>query len=303
MEPLVSILMTAFNRQKYIADAIESVLASTYANWELIIVDDGSTDETLSIAKRYVDKDSRIKLFVNEKNLGQFANRNKAASYALGEYIKYLDSDDMIYPDSLRKMVAAMQLFPQAVWGTERVPNSLALSAYKNISLPVSLNTIEAYTTHYKGGGLLFTGPTATIFKKSAFSSIGGFSLDLGIDADVDLNLKMAANGDCVIIADDLTFWRRHDEQIDTQQSNKLKMLKEKYIINYINLTHLSLPLSTSLRKEIIIIQKILYARNLFKFIIQFRKPAAIFTHTGKDTLRLYELMWAIVPVRWAKYF
>lgn len=66
-QPLLSVLMTAFNREKYIAEAIESVLASTYTNFELIIVDDCSKDNTVNIAKSYEQKDQRVKVYINEK--------------------------------------------------------------------------------------------------------------------------------------------------------------------------------------------------------------------------------------------
>src|SRR4051812_47750099 len=92
--PLVSVLMTSYNREKYIAQAIESVIASTYSNLELIIVDDCSKDSTVSIARSYAENDKRVKVYVNEKNLGDYPNRNKAASYATGKYLKYVDADD-----------------------------------------------------------------------------------------------------------------------------------------------------------------------------------------------------------------
>src|SRR5450631_1699837 len=113
-KPFVSVLMTAYNREKYIAEAIESVLASTYTNFEFIIVDDGSVDTTVEIARSFELKDSRVKLYINEKNLGDYPNRNKAASYAKGKYLKYLDSDDMIFKDSLLKMVNAIEKYPDA---------------------------------------------------------------------------------------------------------------------------------------------------------------------------------------------
>jgi glycosyltransferase involved in cell wall biosynthesis len=83
--PLVSVLMTAYNRENYIVEAIESVLSSTYTNFELIVVDDGSTDNTVNIARGYAHKDDRIKVYVNTKNLGDYANRNNAAKKAKGE--------------------------------------------------------------------------------------------------------------------------------------------------------------------------------------------------------------------------
>src|ERR1041384_7268362 len=100
--PLVSVLMTAYNREDYIAEAIESVLASTYTNFELIIVDDCSSDNTVAIAKEYKAKDKRIKVYVNEKNLGDYPNRNKAASYANGDFLMYVDSDDKILTDGIQ---------------------------------------------------------------------------------------------------------------------------------------------------------------------------------------------------------
>src|SRR5918993_1638629 len=121
--PLVSVLMTAYNREKYIGEAIESVLSSTYTNFELIITDDCSNDRTVPIAKEYADKDGRVKVFVNEKNLGDYKNRNQAASYARGKYIKYLDSDDMMYPYTLQIMVGFMEQFPDAGFGLCTVPD------------------------------------------------------------------------------------------------------------------------------------------------------------------------------------
>ena len=78
----VSILTTVYNRDKYLAACIDSVLASSYQDWELIIVDDVSSDGSVSIALAYEQKDARIKVYVNDKNLGDYPNRNKAASYA-----------------------------------------------------------------------------------------------------------------------------------------------------------------------------------------------------------------------------
>ena len=105
----VSILTTVYNREKYLAACIESVLSSSYQDWELIIVDDVSKDTSLDIAKRYEQKDPRIKVYVNEKNLGDYPNRNKAASYAKGKYLKYLDADDLINPQGLEVMVHTME--------------------------------------------------------------------------------------------------------------------------------------------------------------------------------------------------
>ena len=92
--PTVSILTTCFNRAQYIGECIESVQQSKFQDYEHIIVDDQSSDDSVEIAKSYAEKDSRIQVYVNEKNLGDYPNRNRAAELASGTYLKYLDADD-----------------------------------------------------------------------------------------------------------------------------------------------------------------------------------------------------------------
>ncbi|MGN6475677.1 MAG: glycosyltransferase family 2 protein, partial [Flavipsychrobacter sp.] len=146
--PLVSVLMTSYCREKYIANAIESVLASTYVNFELIIVDDGSTDKTVEIAQSYAAKDKRIKFFVNEKNLGDYPNRNRAASLASGKYLKYVDSDDYIYPHGLQVLVSMMEANPEAGWGLCSLIQDIRQP------FPLLLSPKEAYEYNYDGPGL-----------------------------------------------------------------------------------------------------------------------------------------------------
>ena len=102
--PAVSVLMTAYNREQYIAAAIESVLAQTFADFELIVVDDGSADDTVAAARSY-EADPRVRVVVNERNLGDYPNRNRAAGLARGRFLKYHDSDDVMYPHCLATML------------------------------------------------------------------------------------------------------------------------------------------------------------------------------------------------------
>lgn len=90
---LVSIIMPCYNTSQYINSSIQSVIDQTYKNWELIIVDDCSTDNTVEIIKRYTDK--RIYLFINDRNSGAAISRNRALKEAHGNYIAFLDSDDI----------------------------------------------------------------------------------------------------------------------------------------------------------------------------------------------------------------
>src|SRR5881394_3611401 len=117
MPPLVSVLLTVYNREAYLADAIESVLRQTFSDFELVIVDDRSTDASVEVARRYERADPRVRLVVNERNLGDYANRNCAASLARGEFMKFHDSDDVMYPHCLDVMVSALQAEPRAAFG------------------------------------------------------------------------------------------------------------------------------------------------------------------------------------------
>ena len=103
---LVSIIMPLYNAERFISQAIESVLLQSYHNFELLIVDDKSTDSSIEIVTRYMKKDKRIKLFFLDVNSGTVKARNKAIQEAKGDLISFLDSDDMWLPDKLQRQIA-----------------------------------------------------------------------------------------------------------------------------------------------------------------------------------------------------
>lgn len=105
---LVSIIMPSFCCDKFIAQAIYSVLEQTYTNWELIVVDDGSTDSTQDIVASFTAKDTRIRMFINDKNSGPAISRNRALRESKGRWIAFLDSDDLWLPEKLEKQLAFM---------------------------------------------------------------------------------------------------------------------------------------------------------------------------------------------------
>lgn len=109
-QTLISIIMPMHNSAAFVGEAIESVLAQSYREWELIIVDDESTDASVSIVEAYAQKDSRIRLFRNPKPIKMpSAPRNMGLSMAKGRYIAFLDSDDMWLPEKLTQQIPLMQ--------------------------------------------------------------------------------------------------------------------------------------------------------------------------------------------------
>lgn len=109
IEGLVSVIMPSYNASRFIAKSINSVLLQTYSNWELLIVDDCSKDNSAEIVRKFTDIDKRMKLFLLEKNAGAATARNVALEYAKGQYIAFLDSDDVWYEDKLEKQLTFMR--------------------------------------------------------------------------------------------------------------------------------------------------------------------------------------------------
>lgn len=107
MQELVSIIMPSYNTGAFIKETIDSVLAQTYSDWELLIIDDASTDETDKVVTEY--QDERIHYIKNEKNAGAAVSRNRALREAKGKWIAFLDSDDLWKPEKLEKQIAFMK--------------------------------------------------------------------------------------------------------------------------------------------------------------------------------------------------
>lgn len=108
MTKLVSIITPSYKSERFISQTIESVLAQTYQNWEMIIVDDMSPDNSNDIIEQYIQKDTRIKLIKLDKNSGPAVARNRAIKEAKGRYIAFLDADDLWHKDKLEKQIKFM---------------------------------------------------------------------------------------------------------------------------------------------------------------------------------------------------
>jgi glycosyltransferase involved in cell wall biosynthesis len=204
--PLVSVLMTAYNRAPYIGSSIESVLVQTFTDFELLIVDDCSTDGTLDVARDYQRRDSRIRVVANEGNLGQFGNRNRAASLARGSLLKYHDSDDLMYPHCLSVMVPMLLSEPRAAFGLS------CGNAWAGGPCPMLLTPRMAYQREFFGGGLFMCGPAGALFRADALRRLGGF-IDDGVPSDSLFWLRACATEAVVLFPADLFWYRMHSSQ------------------------------------------------------------------------------------------
>nr|WP_321452397.1 glycosyltransferase family A protein [uncultured Carboxylicivirga sp.] len=205
-KPTISVLMTVYNREKYIAQTIESVIASTYQNWELIIVDDQSKDRSVEIAESYAAKDTRIKVYINEQNLGDYPNRNKAATYAHGKYLKYVDADDLIYPHGLELLIYYMEQFPEAGYGL------CSLDQDKSRIYPYALSPAEAYKKHYFQTPIFNKAPLSSIIRNDAFKAVNGFTGKQHL-GDFEMWHVLSKKYNVVLMPKGIVWYREHDEQ------------------------------------------------------------------------------------------
>ena len=287
--PLVSVLMTAFNRAEFIAEAIESVLASSYKNLELIICDDHSTDQTVAIAKRFQKIDSRVIIYINDSNLGDYYNRNKVASFARGKYLKYLDSDDTISPDGLAKMVSAMEAFPVAALGI--VQFNIDVSQ----QYPVCITPTQAYLEHYDGMGILRYGPTGTIIKKDVFRELNGFSTERFL-GDTEFWLKLAAKYPILKIEPGVVWWRIHEGQEYDVGHKQHAYLRQSYPIFIRSLQSPECPLQKGDIDRIVKRLRWKHARDILRLGVQHGKLMLALIIFKEVDFGLIQLLKGLVP-------
>lgn len=195
--PLVSVLLPTYNCEKYIANAIDSVLAQEYKEFELFVMIDGSTDSTEDIVKKYHDKDHRVVLIMNDQNMGLQKTLNKGLVLANGIYIARIDEDDVwVDPQKLGKQVAYFNCNPNCVLvGSQyQIVNDQGISC--GISkTPVNDQAIRKILLSYN--------PfchSSVMFVKEKIRNIGGYDEQLGYAEDWDLWLRLGNVGTLAIL-------------------------------------------------------------------------------------------------------
>ena len=209
---MVSIITPAYNSEKFIAETIQSVLAQTYQNWELLIVDDCSTDKTAEIISRF--QDSRIKYFHNYTNKGSAFSRNLALQKAKGKWIAFLDSDDLWHPEKLEKQIEFMK---------------------KNNYRFSYTNYCEIDETS-KERGILISGPEVITRKMmTAYCWPGCLTVmydaeflglmqtaDIKINEEYALWIRIARKTNCYLLKENLAKYRRHKGSLTSKSYMEL---------------------------------------------------------------------------------
>jgi glycosyltransferase involved in cell wall biosynthesis len=290
--PQVSVLMTVYNREQFLRDAVSSVLGSGFTDFELIIVDDCSKDASAKLAAELAATDSRIRFVQNEKNLGDYGNRAKAAALARGRFLKYVDSDDMIYPHTLEVMY-------RSVTGCSNV--GLALSHSQSEAerpYPLCLSSEAAWRRQFLGRGCLACGPTGAIICRSAFESVGGFRAEWGVLSDIDLWLRLAAIRPVVLMPPGLVWWRRHEGQEYSSDGAEFVYLTRGMALTRAALRGSDNPLSPADTREALGRAEQHHARRLLALLFRKQRPRLFWQAFRQSGLNLGTLLQGLKPYR-----
>jgi len=212
--PKVSIIMTAHNRERYIGKAIKSVLAQTYADFDLLIWDDGSTDRTSAIVCEYAKKDNRIRLAAYDHR-GSAKALKAAVAETFGQYLCWVDSDDMLEPTALEETVAVLDSDPSigVVYTDYRVIDANdAVKGYgRRCRIPYSKDRLllDFMTFHFR------------LMRRSVYDQVGGIDDTLEVAEDYDLCLKLSEITEFKHLAKPLYRYRFHDQSLSHQQRIK----------------------------------------------------------------------------------
>jgi glycosyltransferase involved in cell wall biosynthesis len=235
--PLFTVATITYNSGNYVRQAIESILASSYEDFEFLISDDCSTDETWDILQEY--SDTRIKLWRNDRNLGEYPNRNRVLREAKGRFIIYIDGDDILYKDALARFANYIDAFPTAkgVWGVYPLYFDFVVLPYlfSNEQL-TRINFLSNYP-------LTVVGFAETLFSVDDLLEIGGFDERFAI-GDTYIKRKFALTYPVVVATAGFAYWRQYPEQASNRVRSFYKQLIETYLIDKELLWSSELPLS-----------------------------------------------------------
>lgn len=218
MKPKVSVLMPAYNAEKYIDEAVQSIADQTFTDWELIIVDDGSKDNTLNKLKDWKKRDARIKVFENERNSGIVSTRNKLIDLAEGEYIAWLDSDDIAISDRLEKQVKVLDADKDIAvvgGGLEFFKGDKVLSKrlYKQ-------NDSEARKDIFKFSPI---SQGAAMYKKEYVVEVGKYDDKILTAEDLNLTFRLANQYKIANIGDIVIRYRQHE---NSETASRIRMME-----------------------------------------------------------------------------
>ncbi|MEG4317851.1 MULTISPECIES: glycosyltransferase family A protein [unclassified Microcoleus] len=210
-QPLISVIIPAYNAEEFIAQTIESVLSQTYQNIEILVVDDGSTDTTAEIIKSFAQKDSRI-ILLQQSNAGVAAARNLAIQKSKGEYIAPIDADDIWYPQNLEKQVKCLTDSAPSVgvvysWSVDINEQDLLTGGFYNSTIAGAVYTPLVYK-YFIGNA------SSSLIRRICFEKVGGYNCQFKLESaqgceDWELYLRIAEHYQFKVVPEYLVGYRQ----------------------------------------------------------------------------------------------
>ena len=212
--PLFSLLIANYNNGKYFEDCYKSIVAQTYEHWEVIIIDDNSTDDSVTVIKNMIGNDARFKIFLNEENKGCGYTKRRCAELATGEICAFLDPDDAITPEALEVMVAEHAKHPEAslvyskpFWCDENLNVQYIRNSAQIENELIDFFDFEGYIHHFLS------------FKKLFYNQTEGISSYLQRAIDKDLVFKLYERGPAYFVDKATYKYRVHHKSISMNQN------------------------------------------------------------------------------------
>jgi glycosyltransferase involved in cell wall biosynthesis len=210
----ISLILTTYNRSLYLAAAIESILAQTHSDFELIIWDDGSTDGSLDLAQPYAAQDSRIRV-VAAAHQGRAHSLKAAHALAQGDYVGWVDSDDLLAPTALEQTVAILNIHPNIgmVYSNYQVIDGQGQNRGlgKRCQIPYSPQRllVDFMTFHFR------------LLRRSIYEQIGGIDTRYSCAIDYDLCLKLSEVTEIHHLSQPLYYYRTHTNSLSQQRRSE----------------------------------------------------------------------------------
>ena len=213
--PAISVVMAVHNRERFLAEAIDSILAQTFDDFEFIIVDDGSTDGSAGIIRAYAARDRRIRRLQFERNRGVAASSNLGIRHARGQFIARMDSDDISLPQRFETQLAHLRAHPEiGVLGCGLVMADECLARRENWDYPAQ-HALIAYKVLFSGSGL---GHATTVMRRKALLEAQGYREGVFHAVDIDLWTRLLGIARFANLPQRLYIYRRHGQSTTISQ-------------------------------------------------------------------------------------
>ena len=222
--PLVSVIIPNYNYARYLKEAISSVQAQTYSNTEIIVVNNGSTDDSLRLLQQY---GSQI-ILINQENLGQAGARNSGLRAAKGDLIAFLDADDFWQNDKLEKQIRLITSDTELVYsGISRFRDTSR--RVESISLPQFKGDCHYYFTDLTAVSIVLSGESTSLFTRNLLNLVGNFDLDLNSASGWDFFRRCSILTNFDFVPEPLTNYRMHSNNMSNLSSNNIKDIRKAY--------------------------------------------------------------------------